>query len=262
VRSGSIALFATIVPSIKSTALAKHTATELLALPKTGKSTGPEHRVVLYSMLGALSPSDSASADIVATLPGLLVKETHEPAIAILAPALTSHMVYTLSSGQPTQGDVIAKEMNNAKPAIRRAFSVVAGEVIWQLGNISNDATSAFVKVVLPALENALKTVSANPGGAPAGPLEAYVAVAIMLGPLTKSGTNSPAITSNAVLSSLSSTAKPSFLVLDRVYQKANSPDEEIWLLRASEAMFSHVHVQLQKSEELRSVKLLHGTVH
>jgi hypothetical protein len=192
VRSGCIALFNTIAPATKlNDALGAHTVTELLALPKTGKTTGPEHRVVLYSMLASLSPSDSISPAMVTTLPGLLVKETHEPAISILAPALTPHLIHFLNSGQSVPGDIFAKEMGNAKPVIRRAFYSIVGDTVWQVDAMSNGTITSFIKSIFPALEASLKTVSANPTGAPAGPLEAYVAVAVMLGPLLRSGAHS-----------------------------------------------------------------------
>jgi hypothetical protein len=60
------------------------------------------------------------------------------------------------------------------------------------------------------------------------------------------------AITSNAVIASLASTAKPSFLVWDRVYQKIASAEEEKWLLRASEMTLASVQTQLLKNEVLR----------
>jgi hypothetical protein len=45
-----------------------------------------------------------------------------------------------------------------------------------------------FSKAVIGALEVNLKTVTANPSGAAAGSLEGYVALAMLLGPLSKSG--------------------------------------------------------------------------
>jgi hypothetical protein len=189
VRSGCIALFSAITPAIVfNVELGKHVVTELLSLPKAGKTTGPDHRVVLYSMLASLPPSDGISTLIVDVLPGLLVKETHEPAVVVMRSIISPHLSYVLRAGIPTSVDLFAKEMANAKPIIRRAFSTVIGEALWQINAPSNEATASFIKGVFPALENALKTVSANPTGSPTGPLEAYVATAIMLSPLLRSG--------------------------------------------------------------------------
>jgi hypothetical protein len=182
-------LFTAIVPVVTSSAeLGKHVMTELLALPKTGKTTGADHRFVLYSMLAALPPSDGISPIAVDTLPGLLAKETYEPAIVVLRSVISPHLSHVLLAGTPTSADVYVKEMTNSKPVIRRAFSTVVGEALWQINAAVNETTANFVKSILSALENALKTVSANPTGAPAGPLEAYVATAVMLSPLLRSG--------------------------------------------------------------------------
>jgi hypothetical protein len=191
VRSGCIALFSTISPTVASNeALGKYVVEELLTPPKTGKTTGPDHRVVLYSMLSSLSPSDAVSSDAVSTLPALLVKETHEPAILVLRSALGPHLGHALLAGKPVSADVFAKEMGNSKPIVRRAFCSVVGDALWPIDAVHNEATASFVKTILPALENALKTVSANPTGVPAGPLEAYVATALMLSPLIRLGSH------------------------------------------------------------------------
>jgi hypothetical protein len=60
-------------------------------------------------------------------------------------------------------------------------------------------------------------------------------------------------ITGNATLNSIATSAKPSFLVMDRIYQKVAGP-EEVWLLRALEVATSHYNAQLLKSEALRCV--------
>lgn len=189
VRSGCIALFSAIVPTVVFSAeLDKYVVSELLSLPKAGKTTGPDHRVVLYSMLSSIAPSAGICITVVDVLPGLLVKETHEPAIMVLRSIISPHLSYALLAGMSTSADVFAKEMGNAKPIIRRAFNTVVGEALWQINDATNEATADFIKGILPALDNALKTVSANPIGAPAGPLEAYVATAIMSSPLLRSG--------------------------------------------------------------------------
>ena len=81
--------------------------------------------------------------------------------------------------------------MNSAKPAMKRAFVSVVGAALWDLEAVSesiNDATKAFAKAISGALEGCIRTVSANPLGTTAGPLEGYVALAISLSPLAISG--------------------------------------------------------------------------
>jgi hypothetical protein len=189
VRAASIGVFKNIVPSSGlSETMGKHTVTEIFALPKSGKTTGPDHRVVLYSMLGALAPSQSVSQEVASVAPGLILKETHEPAITVLAPAVVPHLVFLVSQKLPIPIEVLTKEMNNTKPVLRKAFCYVVGETFWQL---NDGVTEALAKPLLPALDNALKAISANPLGTVAGPLEGYVAVALLLGPFLRSNIQS-----------------------------------------------------------------------
>ena len=48
------------------------------------------------------------------------------------------------------------------------------------------------------------------------------------------------------------SSAKPFFLVWDKVYQKLNSEDDEKWLVRATEPVFEVLVPNLEKNELLR----------
>jgi hypothetical protein len=65
---------------------------------------------------------------------------------------------------------------------------------------------------------------------------------------------NSKDPSNNASITALSSTSKPSFLLLDRVYGKLASAEDELWLLRALEAGFAYLQEHLLKSESLRYV--------
>jgi hypothetical protein len=169
----------------------KSAVVEVLSLPKAGKTTGPDHRVALYAMLQSLPPSPTTSPEVVSSAPALLIKETNDPAIAALGSALSSHLSYQLRGNEVLPAPVtssIVKELANAKPSIRRAFYSAVGGAIWTLDSLETEASAALIKEIIPALETSLKNVSANPIGAAAGPLEGYVAVALLLGPLERSG--------------------------------------------------------------------------
>lgn len=169
----------------------KSAVVEVLSLPKAGKTSGPDHRVALYAMLQSLPPSPAVSPEVVSSIPTLLVKETSDPAIATLGFALSSHLSYQLQVNEVLSAPVtnaIVKELANAKPPVRRAFYSAIGGAIWSLDSLETEASTAFIKSILPALEVSLKNVSANPIGAAAGPLEGYIAIALFLGPLKRSG--------------------------------------------------------------------------
>lgn len=164
---------------------------EVLSLPKAGKTTGPDHRFALYTMLRSLPPSPTVSLEVVSSVPTLLAKETNDPAMDALCYALSSHLSFQLRHNEalPTSvTNVITKELATPKPQIRRAFYSAVGGAIWSLDSLETGASAALIKEILPVLETSLKNVSANPVGAAAGPLEGYVAIALLLGPLKRSG--------------------------------------------------------------------------
>ena len=157
---------------------------EILTLPLTGKTTGIDHRITLYTMLTMLPKHDATSVTLVSALPSLIVKETNDVATSLLVRTLPTHMTHLLASNTPIPADVtslVAKELNSAKPVLKRAFVSVVGTALWDLNMVSQDATKAFSRAVSGALEACIKMVSANPLGTPAGPLEGYVAVAMLL---------------------------------------------------------------------------------
>ena len=164
---------------------------ELLSLPKNGKTVGPDHRITLYSMLAFLNPSSPVSNSIIQTTLPLLAKETHDAATSVLASAMLPHLVCLLRDDEaspPHTATLIAKEMNNSKPVIRRAFCSLAGGALWENGDLSTKGSLAFAKVVLPSFENNLKTISSNPLNSSGGPLEGYIATTVLLGPFCRSG--------------------------------------------------------------------------
>ncbi|KAG5638049.1 hypothetical protein H0H81_002083 [Sphagnurus paluster] len=268
-RTSSNQLFKSILPKTSSKDLVVLSVSELLALPKAGKTAGPDHRVALYSMLAHLPPALAVSAQLVQTATPLLAKETHEGAIAVLAGALAPHLVYLLASGTGVEKDTTAlltKEMGSVKPGVRRAFVVLAGSVFDGVGLQFADGKSLeFASALVPALEGCLKTVAANPLGASAGPLEAYVATAVLLGPLSRTGKFDDVISRNPVLGSIvNSSSKPSFLLWDKVYQKITDATDEQCLLRACEVVLFYYQAELGKSELLRTqlgLTLLHITL-
>ena len=191
-RTNASALFKVLVskfsPDFLDTAVS-----EILTLPLAGKTTGVDHRITLYMMLTMVPKHDTASVTLVNALPTLIVKETNDAATSLLVHTFPTHLNHLFASNTPVPADVtalIAKEMNSAKPVLKRAFVSVIGAALWDLDGVSesiNDATQAFAKAISGALEGCIKTVSANPLGTTAGPLEGYVAVAILLGPLAAS---------------------------------------------------------------------------
>jgi hypothetical protein len=108
-------------------------------LPAVGKSTGSDHRVALYSMLSYIVPKLKLSSDLVQAATPILTKEaqTHEQPTAALASLLSGHVSMLLQPDvdEPLPAEttaLIAKEINNAKAGIKRAFCDLTGAVLFE----------------------------------------------------------------------------------------------------------------------------------
>lgn len=189
IRTNSVSLFKITVEM--ATDESKEAAlTELLKLAQAGKATGPD-RKILYSMFSVLSTSAQVSSVIVKSVPGLLSKETNEAAIPTLASSLTPHLVFHLRENLPVPDEVLkllVAEMQSSKPVIRRAYVSLVGETFWALGNLTTSSAAQVARTVFTAFESSLKSVATNPLNASAGPVEGYVAAAVLLGPFSRSG--------------------------------------------------------------------------
>jgi hypothetical protein len=275
VRANATGLFKVLISKdIDSTSVGA-ALTDVLTLPKTGKTTGPEHRLTLYAMLATMPPSAEVSVIVVQNVPQLLVKETNDAAVGVLASIITAHLTFILKTTMELPADattLIAREMTNTKPVIRRAFVSIAGSALWNTDRIDTDAVLAFSTGITSALETNLKVVTANPLTAAVGPLEGYVALALLMGPLTNIGKfgmfihfgrrcvlysflQGDIIARNASIEVLTGTqAKPSFVISDKIYQKLVDVEDQLWLLRVANLSLFRLKNELAKSEQLRLV--------
>jgi len=277
IRANSIALFKITVG--KATNEGKETAlTELLKLAQAGKAIGPD-RKVLYSMFSVLSSSAQLSPVMVKSVPALVAKVTNEAALPVLATSLVPHFIFHLRENLPVPDEVLkllVAEMQNTKPIARRAFVSLVGETFWALGDLTTTSAITLARAVFNAFESSLKYVATNPLNASAGPVEGYVAAAVLLGPFSRSGVFGSSYTSffspsfsdflclirflediisrNATVQAILSSSKPSFLVWDKVYQKLTDVEEETWLLRAIESTATFFSAEVTNVEHLRFV--------
>lgn len=257
-RVNAVLLFQVLLERNRDVNNEEHAINEIMNPVKSGKSTGPDHRIALYSMLPSINPSTIISGSIAENVPPLLVKETSEVATSALAKASVSHLVFILQQEMtlpPSFMATIVKEMQGAKPALRRSVCSLVGETLRACdeASVQTDALRRFVQAVLPAFEGNLKAVTANPLSPPAGPLDGYVAIASLLGPVAKYAEFGPMVARTMTAQTVTGTStKPSFLLWDKVYQKLTSAEDEVWLLRALNAALSALKAELKKNESLR----------
>lgn len=186
-RLASIHLFSILIADADPADLS--TSAELVYAPlKGGKTSSPDHRTTLYSMLALLPASAALSPSLVTLTLTLLPKETNDVAVASMMRVLSVHLPVALEAGTSIpalQLAALVKGMQDPKPAIRRAVHATIGNVLWSLPKTeAGEAAQAFGAGILPGLESALKTVTSNPLNSPSGALEGYVAVAVLKGRL------------------------------------------------------------------------------
>ncbi|KAG2052951.1 hypothetical protein BDR06DRAFT_1055412 [Suillus hirtellus] len=148
---------------------------DVLTPPKMGKTTGPEHRLMLYAMLAMMLPSTEVLATVIQNVPQLLMKEMNDTAIGVLVLIMAVHLTFILKANMEVLTHttaVIAMEMTNTKPVVRRAFVSIAGSALWNIDRVDANAVLAFSMGITSALETNLKVVTTNPLTATVGPLE------------------------------------------------------------------------------------------
>lgn len=255
-RAKAVSLFLTLMQNAQQDKARKEVADEILGLLKTaGKTSSPDQRAALYDMLAAAMRSLSAEASMgmAEGIAALLPKETTEASMRGALSALLSRIPILLH-GPPsaaanatvsTVGKALAKEVQNAKVPLRKIACNAVGSTVWALcKGLPEDgaALEALTEALLPAFEANLKNATTSTLTSPAGPLEGFIAVALLEGPLKGVKKVGDLAAKNEVLKGLlaSASPKPSFLLWDKVHRKVTAEDEQSWMLRALESVWLH----------------------
>ncbi|PWN35796.1 ARM repeat-containing protein [Meira miltonrushii] len=244
----------------------KSIAADIITMFKTGKAATAEQKTSLYNMLGNAVPAHKDySANIATTVCNRLSSETQEACVRSATLAIEKHLAFCLAEDDTTTAaaasKVFAKEMGSAKIPTRKAVCSAVGEVIWSQPIIEpSSASKSFIEALIPALEGNLKNASQKTLTSPSGPLEGYVAAAVLLGRAAKweIAKVDAAIKKNEILQTIAATQpKPSFLLNDKVVRKVSVVEEEVWLLRALDGLLlSNAAAVLKDSSAIDVVAL------
>lgn len=153
---------------------------------RQGKTNSADHRTALFTILAAFPASAKLSPEIASSVLGALGKETTEHTVAAMSRALSIHLPFALAANASVpapQSAALVKMMADTKPPLRRLAQVTVGNVFWTLRQLDADATEAekaFATALWPGFEASLKTVTTSMLNSPSGPLEGYVAVAVL----------------------------------------------------------------------------------
>lgn len=191
-RERAVAFVKALLPHSADLSNEEHLLNEIVVSAKTGKTTGPEHRLSLYSMLGSIPPSPAVSTVIVENTPALFSKESNDGALSCLADNVVVHLVFVLSHDKPLAPDfikAIIQDLTASRPTLRRATSLIIGTALQECDKTgkSSIALADLTEAAKAGFEANLASVTA----ATAGPIDGYIAIATLLGPvrrLAKSG--------------------------------------------------------------------------
>lgn len=260
-RAAVVRLFATLYASGDEATLLP-IAEQVYTPIRQGKTTSADHRTTLYTLLAAFPPSAKLSPEISSTVLGALAKETTEHTVVAMSRALSVHLPQALLADAAVpapQAAALVKMMADTKPVLRRLAQVMVGNVFWALRQADADATEAekaFATALWPGFEASLKTVTTSMLNSPSGPLEGYVAVAVLKSRAHKWQVKKidDAMAANATLQTLGQTgAKPNFFLYDKVWRKATTPEDGTWLAHALEAYFSRDEDKVATDETIRA---------
>lgn len=261
-RAKAIKFMLIIQAKCEDLKVAAKIVTELLVLPKTGKTTSPEHRIALIQMVGRFAHCEEISPVILDTLPALCSKEGNEGALAAICTALVPHLAWAFANDSKSSlvsAAPLVKELGSTKVSTRRALANAVGQAIWEEYNLQHTYSSdvvAYLKQVLSAFQTGLASASTNQPANSSGFLEGYVAVALALGPLYESPIASDLVQSSAIKDALAITPKPSFILNDKVYTRLPTYDDEKWLLRCLEGIIKRHGKKLNDTASRQSIGL------
>ena len=184
-RAAVVRLFATLYASGDEATLLP-IAEQVYTPIRQGKTTSADHRTTLYTLFAAFPPSAKLSPEISSTVLGALAKETTEHTVVAMSRALSVHLPQALLADAAVPAPhaaALVKMMADTKPVLRRLAQVMVGNVFWALRQADAEATEAekaFATALWPGFEASLKTVTTSMLNSPSGPLEGYVAVAVL----------------------------------------------------------------------------------
>jgi hypothetical protein len=183
VRTEAISFFEALATSASSEAVAA-AALEFGAVLESGKSVSADQRAILFRILSTVRLPDTAVASkAMAAFEALLPKESAEAVLLAMMDCLAVHLPHVISTSTSLVS-VLCKSMQDVKPPIRRIVCAGVGRAMFAWpATKDKHIPQSFVDGLLPALEANLKNAMTNMLNNPIGPLEGYVAVALLYGP-------------------------------------------------------------------------------
>lgn len=220
----------------------------------SGKVNSWEHRVIMYNALSSLAQATEPAVSQKA-LEGyftMIAKEAHEQAMAAAVDGVGRHLTVLIYNDEFCSAnkefvDKVVKTstdgLNAAKPLARKSWANAVGATVWDHKDATSATLSATIVKYLQALFKTFNKIVDKPLMWKDGPVEAYVMIAIISGRIQHWPSVPEAVvdllkTQKYPSQVLISQPKPSYLLWDRIYTKALTAEEGLWLVRALTSVF------------------------
>ncbi|ORX96881.1 ARM repeat-containing protein [Basidiobolus meristosporus CBS 931.73] len=245
VRNDAISLFKHLSQRSHSDKNLSSVAQEMIKMITGGKVSNADQRSTFYQCLSGMTTSPIVSIEILDKLGPQVAKESNENIAAVLISSLGNQLeaLSTLPSDQITPEvkssvdsfmKLLLAGLKSNKPTIKKSWTLVCGSAVWKSRDLEQAVLSSYAPDFMKLLLDTANKIYQNPIQYPSGPLEGYIAISVAENIKHWN-------TGSSVQDSLSNyfdiSPKPSFFLMDRIYNKLTTEEECLWLVRAVESV-------------------------
>ncbi|PMB72489.1 eIF-2-alpha kinase activator GCN1 [Beauveria bassiana] len=250
IRDASVTVFSVAIARCQDQEAINRIIQDISGPLKAGKIASADHRILYASMLESIPLSATATEAVSTTLAAVTAKEGNEAALSAELRALGIAVGYMLRSNKaiPTAiQEVLAKGLEDKRAPVKKLWTLTAGQILWS--NIDApvvDKSSSFVEAITPKLAMTLEEVASNPATASQSGLivGAYVLIALhkrLKHQYQKSDVAQVLAKAQIANRALNITDKQAVLLSPRIYNKATTEEDLLWLLRALTSASEHL---------------------
>ncbi|KAL8727269.1 MAG: hypothetical protein Q9166_006150 [cf. Caloplaca sp. 2 TL-2023] len=253
IRDGAVSTFADLVSHSDDRVCLSKVADEILNPLSISKLTAAEHRVLHARILARFPDLGARSEAVCKALAAIAIKEPNEAALNAELQALSHHLALLVQARSHSDDTVkmcaesACKGLSDKKPANRKAWVLMVGDVLWQTENY-RDAPEVrlFIEATVPNMLELFQEVTSNVIGATQSGLVVagfvLTALCTYIVDIIESSKLQTSIRKASILEqACPSNPKLSFLLGHRVYSKLASPEDLRWSIRALAACSSQI---------------------
>ncbi|KAL9059060.1 MAG: hypothetical protein Q9206_001658 [Seirophora lacunosa] len=261
IRDGASTAFANVILHSRDEASLAKVADETLTPLAAFKVTTAEHRILHARILANLGVLSTRSETICKELVTVAAKEPSEGALTAELQALSHHLCLLLQSSPHSHmacfkicGETACKSLSEKKPAIRKAWVLMIGDVIWRTKTSSGTPeVRFFVETCTPKMLEVYQEVTSNVLPATQSGLVVAGSVLTALCTYIMSVFGTSALSTSLRKAHIYENACPSdpkasHLLGHRIYSKLTAPEDIRWAIRALVACSRYIPSDLDYS--------------